>query len=166
MSVRTPKTRTRQPEKPKRDGAGNCLEVDSTITNFKFDPGYNVDLILFREVIGTVTDALYIKPHITYRVTEDLGIRGDFMWANALVQASTPGLQFPLGIELDGTAWYRSDDGFFLMFQGGVLIPLGPARQTAGMFHPLHVPDDTFHPATKGIRGLQARLRGKNNVGL
>jgi uncharacterized protein (TIGR04551 family) len=115
---------------------GECTEVDNTITNFKFDPGYNVDLILFREVIGTVTDALYVKPHITYRVTEDLGIRGDFMWANALVRASTPGLQFPLGIELDGTAWYRSDDGFFLMLQGGVMIPL------AGLNHGRVDPDD------------------------
>src|SRR5690606_18255882 len=29
-----------------------CASVDNTITNFKFDPDYKVDLILFREVLG------------------------------------------------------------------------------------------------------------------
>ncbi|MFZ9890090.1 MAG: hypothetical protein ACO3JL_21540, partial [Myxococcota bacterium] len=101
-----------------------CIRVDNNLTNFKFDPDYQIDMILFREVLGTVTDAAYVKPHLTYYITETFGIRGDLIYSNALYDASTPGLQSPLGLEGDGTVFYGSDDGFYLMLQGGVLFPL------------------------------------------
>lgn len=106
-----------------------CASVDNYITNFKFDPDYQVDLILFREVLGTVTDAVYAKPHVTYYVTESFGVRGDLIYANALYESTPPGLQSPLGVEGDATVFYGSDDGFYVMLQGGVLFPL------AGLSH-------------------------------
>ena len=36
---------------------------DTTVDNFRFHPDYRVDRILFREIIGTVTDAIYVRPH-------------------------------------------------------------------------------------------------------
>lgn len=108
-----------------RNDAGECVRVDNTVTNYKFDPAYNVDLILFREILGTVTDAVYVKPHVAYYVTEAFGVRGDVIYSNALYAASTPGLSSPLGVEGDGTVFYTSDDGFVLMLQGGVFFPLG-----------------------------------------
>jgi uncharacterized protein (TIGR04551 family) len=106
-----------------------CVRVDNTITNFRFDPDYQVDLILFREILGTVTDAVYVKPHVTYYITDTFGVRGDVIYSNALNAGSTPGQQSPLGLEADGTAFYGSDDGFYVMLQGGVLFPL------AGLSH-------------------------------
>ena len=115
------------------NGDDACASVDNNITNFRFDPNFNIDLILFREVLGTVTDALYVKPHVSYFVTEDLGVRADLIWSNAIFGSSTPGLSNPLGVELDATGFYKSDDGFFIMLQGGAMVPLaglGHARDS------------------------------------
>lgn len=108
-----------------------CVEVDNAVNNFRFDPAYNIDLILFREILGTVTDAAYIKPHISYFITETFGLRGDLIYSNALYDASTPGLASPLGVEGDGTVFYTSEDGFVLMLQGGMFFPLAGLNQAS-----------------------------------
>jgi hypothetical protein len=46
---------------------GKQFESDHKITNFRFDPDYRVDMLLFREIIGTVTDALYFKGVAEFR---------------------------------------------------------------------------------------------------
>jgi uncharacterized protein (TIGR04551 family) len=111
------------------DEDGNCAVVDDNVTNYKFDPGYNIDLILFREILGTVTDAFYFKPHVAYFLTEDIGVRADLISSFAMYASSTPGNSNPLGLELDLSGFYRSDDGFYLMAQYGFLFPL------AGLHH-------------------------------
>lgn len=131
------------PEKGDQDGRqyGECFEgqvdvdgtevcpthadIDHDVTNFKFDPSYNIDLILWREVLGTVTNAAYIKPHVSYYLTKDIGVRGDVIYSHAIFKDSTTGLENPIGLELDGTAFYGTDDGFFVMGQAGVLFPFG-----------------------------------------
>ena len=105
--------------------SGECTRVDADVTNFRFDPDYHVDLILFREILGTVTDAFYVKPNVAYYFTETLGLRGDVIYSHAIFASSTPGQQNPLGLELDVSGFYASDDGFYLMAQYGVLLPFG-----------------------------------------
>lgn len=107
------------------DGVVDCQTVDDNVTNFRFDADYQVDLILFREILGTVTDAFYVKPHIGYNLTENLGARLDVIYSQALFASSTPGLQNPLGLEFDVTGFYGTDDGFYLMTQYGFLLPFG-----------------------------------------
>ena len=104
---------------------GTCREVDNTITNFRFDSDYIVDMILWREILGSVTDALYVKPHIAYYFTPDLGLRADVVYSQTLFASSAPGQQNPLGVEIDVRAFYANEDGFYLMPQGGFLLPLG-----------------------------------------
>ncbi len=104
---------------------GECENVDNNITNFRFDPGYNVDLLLFREVMGTVTDAWYVKPNISYYLTPNIGVRGDMIYSQAIFANSTPGQYLPMGLEFDGKAFYGSDDGLYTMIQGGFLLPFG-----------------------------------------
>ena len=101
----------------------DCVRVDNDVTNFRFDSDYIVDMILFREILGTVTDAFYVKPHISYAFTPDLGVRADVIYSQAIFASSTPGQQNPLGLELDAKAWYATDDGFYFMPQFGVLLP-------------------------------------------
>lgn len=103
----------------------DCAVVDNDVTNFRFDPDYNVDLILFREVLGTVNDAFYVKPHIGYYFTPDLGVRADLIYSQAIFASSTPGQENPLGIELDAKAFYATEDGFHLMPQLGFFLPFG-----------------------------------------
>jgi uncharacterized protein (TIGR04551 family) len=117
----------RDPDEGDRDNDGvvDCQTVDDNVTNYRFDPDYQVDLILFREILGTVTDAFYLKPHIGYYLTENLGARLDVIYSHALFGSSTPGQQNPLGLELDVTGFYGTDDGFYLMAQWGFLLPFG-----------------------------------------
>lgn len=107
------------------DGVVDCTRVDNDVTNYRFDPDYQVDLILFREILGTVTDAFYVKPHVGYNLTENLGARLDLIYSHALFGSSTPGLQNPLGLEIDVTGFYGTDDGFYLMTQYGFFLPFG-----------------------------------------
>jgi len=102
----------------------NCTQVDNDVTNFRFDSDYIVDMILWREILGTVTDAFYVKPHIAYYFTPDLGLRADVVYSQAIFASSTPGQANPLGVELDVRAFYANEDGFYLMPQVGVLLPL------------------------------------------
>lgn len=86
-------------------------QVNKNITNFKFDRSFQVDHILFREVIGTVTNAFYFKPWVQWDFFEskqvDLGGRLDLQYARALKAAATPGNDPNLGLELDFTLFYE-----------------------------------------------------------
>src|SRR5262249_21359661 len=46
---------------------------DNTISNFYFDPDYHIDQILFRHIIGTVTNAVYVKPTFIWEPGGDEG---------------------------------------------------------------------------------------------
>jgi uncharacterized protein (TIGR04551 family) len=105
------------------DGDGNCTDYDTTIENYRFDADYHVDMILFREVLGTVTDAIYVKPHITYYITEGLGVRGAVIQSFAHYASSTPGNSNILGTEADAHLFYESDDGFYAGVAYGILFP-------------------------------------------
>ncbi len=110
------------------DDDGNtvdCARVDSDITNFRFDPDYQIDMILFREILGSVTDAAYVKPHVSYSFTPDLGVRADVIYSHAIFDSSTPGQDGNLGLELDTKAWYATEDGFHLMPQLAFFLPFG-----------------------------------------
>ena len=39
---------------------------DRNLNDFHFSPEYHVDEILFRRILGTVTNAIYFKPSIAY----------------------------------------------------------------------------------------------------
>jgi uncharacterized protein (TIGR04551 family) len=110
------------------DGAQASPPYDRTVDNFRFHPDYRIDLILFREIIGTVTDATYIRPHVTWHLWRatpgvlSLKVAGVASWA--LYASSAPGGRTPLGVELDPTLLYTSRDGFGMALDYGVLFPL------------------------------------------
>lgn len=104
--------------------------ADSAITNFAFAKDYHVDLMLFREVLGTVTDAFYLKPHVAYFFTENVGLRGDVVGSMSNFATSTPGNDNFLGVELDASAFFKTSDGFVLNLQYGYLFPFGGLNHT------------------------------------
>lgn len=117
-----------QPVAGDLDGIQANPPLDNSVDNFRFHPDYRVDRILFREIIGTVTDAVYIRPHVRYTAL-DLGTSQFVLSLTgiasfALQSTSTPGGQSPLGVELDPTLAYRHDDGFGVSLEHGVLFPL------------------------------------------
>jgi uncharacterized protein (TIGR04551 family) len=110
------------------------------ISNFTFHPNYRVDLILFRNVLGAIGGAYYLRPGISYDLIRDrfgqlLGIRADMVYSRASQEVQTYGSNPNLGIELDGQIYYRTEDGpefwdgFYAAFQYGILFPLAGLDQ-------------------------------------
>jgi hypothetical protein len=79
----------------------SCIDLD--IRNFRFNQDYRVDLILWREIIGGVTDALYIRVPASYSFNDNISVFG----GNDSLEA--PGLPPPLGRKSGhfGTSWAR-----------------------------------------------------------
>src|SRR6218665_208425 len=102
---------------------GGC--ADSAIRNFRFNRAYRVDNILWRELIGTLTDTVYAKPTLRYTLTQGLDVFGSAIYSQALYAESTPSFtNKPLGIETNLGAKYETEDGFVARVDWSVLFPL------------------------------------------
>jgi uncharacterized protein (TIGR04551 family) len=108
---------------------------DSTISTFRFHPSYRVDLILWRNIMRQVTGAYYFRPGVSYDFVRNdfgqlLGARLDFIWSRATAPVQTWGNDADLGIEIDVSVYFRTedgpdfDDGYHAMLQYGVLFPM------------------------------------------
>jgi uncharacterized protein (TIGR04551 family) len=123
-----PKIGAPPPQKGDLDGAQANPPYDNTVNNFRFNPDYRIDRILFREIIGTVTDAIYFKPHA--QVSPVRFRRGELelslfsVFSMAAVPSSTPSGDRLLGVEIDPTITYRSDIGFEAALEQATLVPL------------------------------------------
>ena len=120
------------------DGAQAIAPSDTRVDNFRFHPSYHVDRILFREIIGTVTDAIYVRPRLHWRlpvfgagaIEFELAAVASF----AVEAASTPGGSSALGVEIDPSVGYRSTDGFVAVLEHALLFPLaGLDNPAAGL---------------------------------
>jgi uncharacterized protein (TIGR04551 family) len=103
---------------------------DHNLNDFHFSPDYHIDEILFRHIIGTVTNAIYIKPQASYWFdlgrTRSIGVSGAAIYSMAQVPVSTPGNSINYGIETDVSAGYRNtSEGFYAGLTWGILWPLG-----------------------------------------
>ena len=108
---------------------------NNTVSTFRFHPDYRVDLILWRNIMQQVTGAYYIKPGISYDFIRNdfgqlLGARLDVLWSRATSFVQTWGNDPDLGIEVNVSLYYRTedgpeiDDGYFAKLQYGVLFPM------------------------------------------
>ena len=108
------------------DGRQFGLNGDRDLRNFRFNPAYRVDMILWRELLGQVTDAWYLKPTFRYTFIDGLDATASIIYSQALYASSTPsGNHKPLGLEGNLELSYRSDDGFIAWVDYGVMQPLG-----------------------------------------
>jgi uncharacterized protein (TIGR04551 family) len=109
--------------------------TNRTISTFRFHPSYHVDLILWRNIMRQVTGAYYFRPGVSYDFIRSAfgqlaGARLDFIWSRASSFLQTWGNDPNLGIEIDASLYFRSedgpdlDDGFHAMLQYGVLFPM------------------------------------------
>ena len=107
---------------------------DRTISTFSFHPDYRIDLILWRTLMRRVAGAYYFKPGISYDFIHDpygqqAGARVDVVYSRASSSKQTWGENSNLGLELDLSLYYRSEDGpdildgFYTMLQWGILFP-------------------------------------------
>jgi len=121
------------------DGPQANPRRDNRIDNFRFHPDYRIDRILFREILGTVTDATYLRPHAKVRLVEESSFRVTATAAAVASMAtfaeSAPGGKKPLGVEIDPSLTYEHKDGFFATLDYAVLFPLsGLDNPQTGLF--------------------------------
>ncbi len=116
-----------QPVISDADGTANEL-----VSAFKFDRNYDIDLLLFRELIGTVTNAYYIRPYVAYdlfdSVEDALGARLDIVYGHSLAPKATPGDDPHLGLEFDLSLFYEEKGRFNFDIQAGLFVPVGPSH--------------------------------------
>jgi uncharacterized protein (TIGR04551 family) len=109
------------------DGSQARPPRDNRIDNFRFSPNYRIDRILFHQIIGTVTDAIYVRPHARARIVDigpgTLGASVAVVGSWAVEPTSTPSGKRALGVELDSTLTYRTPDGFLATLAHGVFVP-------------------------------------------
>jgi uncharacterized protein (TIGR04551 family) len=107
------------------------------VNNFVFNRAFNVDMILFRNIVTSVTSAWYLKPSLRYRPTgrktgggDDTGfeILASVMYAQAFYPENTPGLSKGLGLELNVGITYDTSDRFHGGFAYGLLLPFDGLR--------------------------------------
>lgn len=115
-------------------GYGNRLASGNNapnlkLSNYSFDRDYHIDLLLFREVIGSVSNTVYVKPWVAYSLFDSpedtLGLRLDFLFAQALVPEATPGNSGFLGFETDLRLYFHTKTGFMFDLEAGLLLPGG-----------------------------------------
>lgn len=109
---------------------GFTPDTDQKINNFKFDPDYQIDMILWREMYGTVTNAWYARAQLTYNFIgnpweeDGIGVRVAGIYSHALDSEATLGQANPLGVELNAHILYASTDGYSFAVDYGILFPL------------------------------------------
>jgi uncharacterized protein (TIGR04551 family) len=130
-------------------GAGGC--ADNAIRNFRFNRAHRVDLVLWREILGGVTDAVYIKPSVKYSLADGFDLFGSAIYSQAFYAESTPSMiSRSLGFEVDVGARYETEDGFVAGLSWGILFPM------AGLQDPPDVILRTEFETAQALRGTLA----------
>ncbi len=110
---------------------------DTRLTDFKFNPDYQVDQILFRRIYGSISNAIYVKPSMIYWMDlveqRQLGLSAAILYSLAPVRVATPGNSLSYGIEVNFGLSYRNPaDGFYAGATYGVLWPMGALDRGIG----------------------------------
>ena len=128
FGAKPPLTRLTAPKPGDLDGPQGVPPHDLHVNNFRFHPDYRIDRILFREIIGTITDAIYLRPHFRWKIFDWGPSR--LIFQTALVASwahhasSTPSGERPLGVEIDPTLTYTTKTGLSASLEYAVLFPL------------------------------------------
>ncbi len=93
-------------------------KVNDSITAFKFHKNFRVDNLLFRDIIGAVTNAVYFKPTFSINAypfysPQQLGLDVSVLKAIAMNAAGTPGGGSDIGWEFDARG-FLGQKGLFL----------------------------------------------------
>jgi uncharacterized protein (TIGR04551 family) len=144
---------------PDEDGLTPGRQLgDRTFETFRFHPSYNVDLILYRNILTRVQGTYFFKPSVDYDFSRDpngqrIGGGLSIIWSRASEFIQTPGHAEDLGIELNARLYFQSKDGalndvpdemggFFSKLEYGVLFPMSglgyPSNEAAEINSQLH----------------------------
>jgi uncharacterized protein (TIGR04551 family) len=131
---------------------------DRSIRNFRFNPAYRVDLVLWRNILGQVTDAWYLRPKLRWDLLPGVVFDAAVIYSQALNAESTPSGREalldpdtgtvlvpafvgdkPLGVEADARLTYSGGEGFAAWAEWGVFQPLDGLGTSLSRGHVLNV---------------------------
>ncbi|MFK8002063.1 MAG: TIGR04551 family protein [Polyangiales bacterium] len=146
-----------------RDGLLAQQSDNRTVSAFNFHPNYRVDLILWRNIMERVSGAWYLRPGVSYDLIKSpfgrlFGASVDFVYSRAAQEVQTYGSNPNLGFEIDLSLYYRSEDGpeifdgFYGMFQYGVLFPLAGLGYSPSV---ANAPDISTAQSLRLVLGVQ-----------
>lgn len=134
------------PQAGELDGPQANPPYDNTVNNFRFHPDFHVDRILFREIVGTVTDAAYVRPRLELSAGDpkrgELAVELAAVISFAMQPTSTPSGSAGLGVEIDPTIRYQN--GAF----------------SAEAYYALFLPGAAFDNPASGLAARPAQLTG------
>jgi len=103
---------------------------DTKLSRMIFNREYKVDMILFRHLIGAVSNAGYVKPFLSYDLTKSIAFKVANITSFALKPVSTPGNSTMYGTEFNADIGYTAG-GFYGGVSYGVLFPFGALAHPA-----------------------------------
>jgi uncharacterized protein (TIGR04551 family) len=130
-----------------RSGSSSDSQPRSLLTGMRAHRSFRVDGLLFRDVIGAVTNAAWFRPALRWhlfgavRPTDDpsadttagLALEAGVLGASAVARGGTPGGQSWLGWEPEVALHYRSDRRLDAWLRGSILVPGGALANRAGV---------------------------------
>lgn len=109
---------------------------DPDLNGFRFDRDYIIDLILFREVLGGVHNALYFKPYVAYEIPQAMdtvwGFKLAAIYGMAVNPEYTAGQESGLGLEGDLEAYIYQKNRFRFSAAYGIMMPFGGLNLRVG----------------------------------
>ncbi len=99
------------------------LGDDLTLNNFRFHPGYRVDLVFWRSIVGAVTDAFLVRPELRWRASPALSGTVSVLVSAAMEPSSTPTGEALYGGEIDLSVQWTPVAGFVARGEYGLFLP-------------------------------------------
>jgi uncharacterized protein (TIGR04551 family) len=104
---------------------------DRRMDAFRFHPAYHVDLIMWRTLLGGVSEAAYARVKLGTSPLQDVRVELNTIYSHGIVSRSNPGGVGPLGVEFDSSVAVAMG-AFTARLDGGVLVPLGGLGRRGG----------------------------------
>jgi len=129
-----------EPDSTRGGGSSLAIPGDS-LTAFALNSNHLIDLILFRHVVGAVTNAFYARPGLNMDLWSSgdsaLSFDASAMYAYAFAASATPGESNQLGVE--GDLGLRLDAGQHVsaMLDYGMLFPLEGLSGASTLSNPM-----------------------------
>jgi len=109
---------------------GTVCPSDTKLSQFMFNREYKIDMILWRQLIGAVTNAGYVKPFLGYDLSKSIALKVANITSFALKPVATPGNSTMYGTEFNADIGYTSG-GLNIGASYGVLFPFAALNHPA-----------------------------------
>ena len=126
-------------------------------SGMRFDSAYQLDLIMFNELMGGVNNSVYFNPWIAYHFPlqqlaggSTVGARFDILSALALEKEATPGEEYWYGLEGDLSVFYEESDRYRFEIATGLFLPGAAWTRRAGGDYPI-LPSSDVYPDYRSI---------------